>query len=231
MRGQNYEGAIETWSQVIRQDPGDHQAYYGRAYSYLRMIRGIGIRELYVQHTQAALADAERAIALSPEPNGDYYLARSWAFENLALAAYLRVDRDRLNEVALENLRVGISLPHNEPLVIYTPVALLLRLGRCDEALQEADRLEQERGTGLAPSPLLTYYQGVGLLCKGEYQEALDAFIVARNAYGECEYDYQQAVALYFWSRSMKPSEVWPHPHRLPDLRRLPLLPAGPDLV
>jgi tetratricopeptide (TPR) repeat protein len=202
MWGQNYEGAIETWAQVIQQDPGNHQAYYGRAYSYLRLTRGLGMHTVFVEYSQAALADAEQAIALSPEPNGNYYLARSWAFENLALAAYLRLDRDRLNEVALENMRVGISLPHNEPLVIYAPVELLLRLGRCDEALQEADRLEQERGTGLAPSPNLTYYQGVGLLCKGRYQEALDALIVARNAYGDCEYDYQQAVALYLLGRT-----------------------------
>jgi tetratricopeptide (TPR) repeat protein len=202
MWGQNYEAAVETWAQVIQQDTGNHQAYYGRAYSYLRLTRGLGMHTVFVQYSQAALADAEQAIALSPEPNGDYYLARSWAFENLALAAYLRVDRDRLNEVALENMRVGISLPHSEPLVIYAPVELLLRLGRCDEALQEADQLELERGTGLAPSPQLTYYQGVGLLCKGKYQQALDAFIVARDAYGDCEYDYQQAVALYLLGRT-----------------------------
>jgi len=27
MWGQNYEGAVETWAQVIQQDPGNHQAY------------------------------------------------------------------------------------------------------------------------------------------------------------------------------------------------------------
>ena len=193
----NYQAAIEIWNEVLQEDPYNPQARYWRAYTYLQMTRGLFFQGEVIGYSLVALADADLAIALAPEPNGDYYLARSWAFENLGLAAFYRVDSDRYTEVALENMRVGISLPHSEPLVIYAPVGLLLRLGRCDEALQELDRLDQERGANLAPSPNLAYYRGLGLMCKGRYQEAMDAFTVASRAYYDCEYEYQQAVAAY----------------------------------
>jgi tetratricopeptide (TPR) repeat protein len=202
MHDQHYADAIETWTKVIDAAPEDHAAHYGRAFSYLRLTRGLADRDLVVEYSLSALEDAQRALALSPELNGDYYLARAWAFENLGLAADKRVDRDRLNGIALENARAGIALPHSDPQAVHAPAGLLLRLGRCDEALQEIDRLEQERGAGLAPSPTLSYFQGMARLCTGQYRQGLDALVEAGTVSADCEYDYQQAVALYLLSRT-----------------------------
>ena len=202
MHDQLYAEAIETWNKAIRLAPEDHAALYGRAFSYLRLTRGLRDRDLVIEYSQSALDDAQRALALSPELDGYYFLARAWAFENLGSAAFKRVDRDRLNEVALENTLVGLALPHSDPLAAYAPAGLLLRLGRCDEALREIDRVEQERGAGLAPSPTLSYYQGMARLCTGQYRQALDALVEAGTASAECEYDYQQAVALYLLGRT-----------------------------
>ena len=202
MHEQRYREAIATWTKVIDAAPEDHAAYYGRAFSYLRLTRGLRDRDLVIEYSQSALDDAQRALALSPELDGDYFLARAWAFENLGSAAFKRVDRDRLNEIALENTLVGLALPHSDPLAAYAPAGLLLRLGRCDEALQEIDRVEQERGAGLAPSPTLSYYQGMARLCTGQYRQALDALVEAGTASADCEYDYQQAVALYLLDRT-----------------------------
>jgi len=202
MHAQRYREAIATWTKVIDAAPEDHAAYYGRAFSYLRLTRGLRDRDLVIEYSQSALDDAQRALALSPELDGDYFLARAWAFENLGSAAFKRVDRDRLNEIALENTLVGLALPHSDPLAAYAPAGLLLRLGRCDEALQEIDRVEQERGAGLAPSPTLSYYQGMARLCTGQYRQALDALVEAGAVSADCEYDYQQAVALYLLDRT-----------------------------
>ena len=202
MHEQSYREAIETWTRVIDAAPEDHAAYYGRASSYLRLTRGLRDRDLVIEYSQSALDDAQRALALSPELNGDYFLARAWAFENLGSAAFKRVDRDRLNEIALENTLVGLALPHGDPLAAYAPAGLLLRLGRCDEALREIDRLVQERGAGLAPSPTLSYYEGMARLCTGQYRQGLDALVEAGTVSADCEYDYQQAVALYLLDRT-----------------------------
>src|SRR3990172_4477882 len=79
MHDQHYAEAIETWTKVIDAAPEDHAAYYGRASSYLRLTRGLRDRDLVIEYSQSALDDADRALALSPELNGDYYLARGWA--------------------------------------------------------------------------------------------------------------------------------------------------------
>jgi tetratricopeptide (TPR) repeat protein len=202
MHAQSYREAVETWTKVIQGAPEDHAAYYERAFSYLRLTRGLRDRDLVIEYSQSALDDVQRALALSPELNGDYFLARAWAFENLGSAAFKRVDRDRLNEIALENTLTGLALPHSDPLAAYAPAGLLLRLGRCDEASQEIDRLEQERGAGLAPDPTLKYYLGMARLCSGLYRQALSALAEARTASADCEYDYQQAVALYSLDRT-----------------------------
>jgi len=201
MWAQNYRGAMATWGEVIQQNPQDHQAYFARAYSYLWVTLRPGSWGEFVDYSQAALADLEQAFALSPAVNGDHYLARAWAFENLGSAADLRVDHDRLIEISLENLRAGLSLPHDNPLSTYDAARLLLRLGRCDEAMQEIERLDTERGAGLAPSPQLLYYRGVALICMGRYQEAWDALHASADLEFNCETEYQLALAYYLLGR------------------------------
>jgi len=54
MWDQNYEGAVETWTQVIQQDPGNHQAYIEA-----RMLADEGERQeapLNCPHTATAYA-------------------------------------------------------------------------------------------------------------------------------------------------------------------------------
>jgi len=201
MSVQNYRRAIVTWGEIINQSPGDLEAYYGRAYSYLSVTDRPASWDEFARYSQAALADLEQAFALSPAASGDHYLARAWAFENLGSAADLRVDHDRLIEISLENLRAGLSLPHDNPLSAYDAARLLLRLGRCDEAMQEIERLDTERGAGLAPSPQLLYYRGVALICMGRYQEAWDALHASADLEFNCETEYQLALAYYLLGR------------------------------
>jgi hypothetical protein len=109
---------------------------------------------------QAALADAEQAIATAQEPTA----ITTWpalGLQALALAA-LRVDaagsRGRTGELA-----GGDACPQRA-LVIYTPVACCFDWGAATRPCRRPISWNRS-GSGLAPSPLLTY-QGVGSCAK-----------------------------------------------------------------
>ena len=200
MESENFERAIELWGDILQDDPTNHEAYYQRAFAYLKLTEGLGLLDQYIDHSLAAIADSDRAIALSPEPVGDYYMARSWAFENLGSVAVNRVDQDRLWEVGLENYLIGQSLPTRSP-ILTGPAVFLVRLGRCEEALQEAERRDRERGEGLAPSPRNHYDLAIAYICLGRFQEAIEHIDVAIAGYPVVAYRYQRAVALYHMGR------------------------------
>src|SRR3972149_71371 len=58
MHEQSYRESIETWTKVIDAAPEDHAAHYGRAFSYLRLTRGLRDRDLVIEYSQSALDDA-----------------------------------------------------------------------------------------------------------------------------------------------------------------------------
>ena len=197
MDDQQFAEALPLLDEIIQREPGNPWAYYQRALSLLNLAQGNPSLSAYLDYSRKAIADSDQAIRLAGEPIGDYYSARSWGFENLSLVAENRVDQDRLAEVALENLRIAVALPHNDPYRERGIPMLLVQLGRCDEAQVEVDRLLQERGQDLAPSATLSYVQGITLLCLGEYQQALQRLNTAISIYPLCTYHYLVAAARY----------------------------------
>ncbi|MGD2162954.1 MAG: tetratricopeptide repeat protein, partial [Anaerolineales bacterium] len=144
-----------------------------------------------------AIADADQAIALQPNQNGDYYIARAYGFENLSLVPGVRVDQDRFIELALENMLVGMALPHTNPTAYYAPSLFLLRLGRCDEALEQNLELLSARGEDAAPVPVLHERIANALMCKGEYDEALEQIAIAIDVLPSCTYYFNRALMYY----------------------------------
>src|SRR3990172_4248684 len=66
MHEQRYREAIQTWTKVIDAAPEDHAAYYGRAFSYLRLTRGLRDRDLVIEYTHSPLDHHHPALPLSP---------------------------------------------------------------------------------------------------------------------------------------------------------------------
>ena len=201
MEGGNYDGAINLWGAIIADDPQNHYAFFQRATSYLKLVPGLTSLDMYANYSREALSDTDQAINLSPDPVGDYYIARSYAFEDLSNVAVNLVDQDRLAELSLENQALGVSLPHTNPIQSYGIPQLQFRIGQCDEALREAERLDQERGSDLAPVPALEYVKAISLTCRGRYPEAIQHIDLAFSVLALCDYQYQRAVAEYHMGR------------------------------
>lgn len=197
MHGGSLEAALERWDELIERDPEDHFSLAMRARTRLRLASNQSILPLYTNLTMGALADADKAIELHPNLDGDYYMARAFAFENLSRVAENRVDQDRFIELSLENMAIGIALPHTDPTEYYSPPLLMLRLGHCDEVLEEVNRLVDARGDDAAPVPVLHYDLANAYFCKRQYGPALEHIDIALDVLPSCNYRFIRALILY----------------------------------
>ncbi|MGD2162963.1 MAG: hypothetical protein PVG04_07700, partial [Anaerolineales bacterium] len=94
MHEDQLERALDAWNEILDEDPDDHFSLAMRAHTRLRLLRGETSLARYVDESLQAIADADQAIALQPNQNGDYYIARAYGFENLSLVPGVRVDQD-----------------------------------------------------------------------------------------------------------------------------------------
>jgi tetratricopeptide (TPR) repeat protein len=195
---EKYEEAIPLWDEVLLQDPANHAAYYQRALSNLEASTGETILQIFQVRVLEAMADADQAIALSDGLNGDYFRARGWAYEKLASITELRVDRDRLLEIALENFRRAAALPSGFPYLRRSVALEMINLGRCEEAEEEARRFLEERGGDTAaPSIGLEAMLGSLNLCLGNFDEAIYRYGRSIERYPDCGYIFSRSAAYY----------------------------------
>jgi len=95
MQDENYGRALVLWDQVIRHSPGDHQAYFNRALSYLELTWNQRSLEEYREYNCLARQDSNVAIDLADRPIGDYYYTRFRAYDNLSKTVEYRVEHPR----------------------------------------------------------------------------------------------------------------------------------------
>ena len=204
MEEEKYEEAIPLWDELLAQDPTNHAAYYERALSNLEASNGETIFQVYQLRVLQAIDDTDQAIALSDGLNGDYFFARAWAYLKLSGITDLRVDRDRLLEVALENIRRGEALPNTNPVVHRAFVGGLIDLGRCEEAEPELRRLVEERGPEAISSIGLDYTMGLLSVCLGEFDDAIRYLDRAIERHPDCHYYYIRGAANYHLGNTSK---------------------------
>lgn len=197
MQRGDLEGALEAWDKILLKDPDDHFSLAMRAHTLLRLIQNETSLSNYINTSLQAIADADKAIALYPNMNGDYYTARAYAFENLSLALGIRTDQDRYLNIALENLLIGNALPHTDPTGYYDPSLFLLRLGKCSEALEQILGLIAARGENAAPVPLLHYRRAIAHFCLGEYEPGLEHINIAIELLPICNYRFIRVLIHY----------------------------------
>jgi len=197
MHKDRLDAALDAWNAILIEDPQDHFSLAMRAHTRLRLVRGETSLTKNVNFSLEAIADADKAIEIHPNMDGDYYLARAYGFENLSRATENRVDQDRLVNLALENMLIGITLPHTDPTGYYGPPNFLLRLGRCDEALEQGLELLAARGEDAAPVPVLHYNRANAHFCRGEYDEAIEQIDLAIDVLPSCSYRFIRALILY----------------------------------
>jgi tetratricopeptide (TPR) repeat protein len=197
MHEDQLDAAFQAWNEILAEDPDDHFSLAMRAHTRLRLLRGESSLSKFVNESLEAIADADQAIKLQPNQNGDYYLARAYGFENLSQVPGSRIDQDRYLELALENMLIGIALPHTNPTAYYGPPLFLLRLGRCDETLEQNAALLAARGEDAAPVPVLHEHRANALMCAGEYAEALEQIAIAIDVLPSCSYYFNRALMYY----------------------------------
>ena len=197
MHKDQLEAALRSWDEILLEDPQDHFSLAMRAHTRLRLLLGETNLVYYINSSQEVIADADKAIALNPNQDGDYYIARAFGFENLSVVPGARIDRDRFIDLALENMLIGIALPHTDPTEYYSPPLFLLRLGRCDEALEQVLELIAARGEDAAPVPVLHSLLANAHFCKGEYKQALEQIAIAIDVYPNCRYYFTRALIYY----------------------------------
>ena len=192
--------AIAEWDQVITSLPGNADAYYQRAACYLELVPDVRSRDVYLEYLNSALADVDRAIALDPN-KGDYYIVRYHVYGRLAVEETYRLDYVRLEEIALDNVRIANQLGNTEPDSERTPAFVLLELGRCEEGLAEARQLIADRGPEAPPSAGLNSALAQGYLCLGQLDKALEHINIAIELYPEWMKTFTKSVILYNMGR------------------------------
>ena len=99
MDGQEYGKAILAWDKVISLAPKNDNAYFQRARCSYALNNGQTDQQIYTNNLQAAASDLQQAISLQPDKL-DYLLLRREVLTDFAYIQDLRVDRDRLFNLA-----------------------------------------------------------------------------------------------------------------------------------
>ena len=198
MQDENYGRALVLWDQVIRHSPGDHQAYFNRALSYLELTWNQRSLEEYREYNCLARQDSNVAIDLADRPIGDYYYTRFRAYDNLSKTVEYRVDQEQLSEIALENMMIALDLPNRYPWARTGLPYMLVRLGRYAEAQSEVARQIAERGEGAAPNAGLHNTLGYVLMHQGDYPAALEHTQIALSICPPCTNYKQQRIEILY---------------------------------
>jgi tetratricopeptide (TPR) repeat protein len=192
-----YGQALAAWDEILAEDPQNHFALGQRAMTRLAIARDENLLDRYIELNMEALRDTDEAIRLHPSGDGDYYLARSNVFENLSRVPGNRVDQDRLIEISLDNLYLGLELPHTNPTAYYGPPNLLLRLGRCEEVVERIESIFERRGDDAAVVPVLHYLLANAHFCNDDVDLALAQIDTALSVLHSCSYHFRKVIMLY----------------------------------
>jgi tetratricopeptide (TPR) repeat protein len=193
----DYAQAVLFLDEMIQMDPDDANAYFLRATSYYYLTYNQRILTEYETDIYRALDDIDKAIALDPLGNGDYYHMRYEIYSRIAQISTLRIEYETRSAIAADNLRRALELGASSIKVPYQLPLVLVAAGRCQEALDEAWRLERVLLPADAPSASLLIAIAVAEECLGHYERALSFVDKADAVHPGETYDLDRAVLLY----------------------------------
>jgi tetratricopeptide (TPR) repeat protein len=198
MQQQQYASAIIIWDDLLTRVPEYADAYYQRSLSYRYLTSNQRIQTEYLDYLHHALADLNQAISLAPEM-GDYYFARYQVEEALANNEMYLVDKNFWFTQAYQDITLANQYETKGELADREPGFLLIELGRCEEAVDEFNRLIKIN-TG-EPSAGLTTGLANSSQCLGKYDEALKYIDTAIRLYPSFQRAMARATILYNMGR------------------------------
>ncbi len=194
MQQQQYASAIIIWDDILTRVPEYADAYYQRAQSYRYLNSNQRIQTEYVDYLEHALADLNQAISLAPEM-GDYYFARYQVEEAFAGNETYLVDKNFWFTQAYADITSANQFGTKGELADREPGFLLVELGRCEEAIDEFNRLIKINTEG--PSAGLNSGLADSSQCLGKYDEALTYIDTALSIYPSFQRAFARASILY----------------------------------
>lgn len=112
-----YQQAIDSFSELIKLDPDNADAYKNRGVSYMKQ-----------EKFDLAISDFQKAKKLFPELKGLY--------SNLGVAWYYKKEYEK----AIENYDLEIQMASENPVAYFNRALCLAELGRNDEALDDLSK-------------------------------------------------------------------------------------------
>ena len=194
MQKQQYAAAILCWDDILARVPEYADGYYQRSLSYRYLNSNQRFQTEYLDYLEHALADLNQAISLAPEM-GDYYFGRYEVEEAFAENEMYLVDKHFWYTQAYQDITLANRYGTKGQLADRDPAFLLIDLGRCQEAMDEFNRLIKIN-TG-EPSAGLTTGLAYSSQCLGKYDQALKYIEEAIRLYPSFQRSMARANILY----------------------------------
>ena len=191
-----YPEAISTWDQIIAAAPDSAEAYFGRGRSYYEsatLFRPIpeNAQELLGQ----ALSDLNQAIALGPL-RGGFYLTRIEILDWLTKLEVQRENRTPYFEQMLSDVQSAAGYGLVTPFGEHNPASLLIRLGRCQEAMAYLGEQVAANPDAVPPAELVALIART-YLCYGQPRGAYLYANMANSLEPTPEHAWVRAITLY----------------------------------
>jgi tetratricopeptide (TPR) repeat protein len=194
-----YADSILAWDKALEIVPEFAEGYYNRGDIYLKMLNNQRSQEEFLFYLSRAGEDFDKAIELEPYHKGDYYLGRYKYYDNLASIQTYRVDRVRLEEIALDNLLLANQMGNFDPLAERYLMFSNVVVGNCDAAIELAIKLIE---TTTEPAAALPTGLALGYMCKNEAEKALPYIDEAINISDSCMRRFERAKVLFALGRN-----------------------------
>ncbi len=165
----NYQEAIEQFSELITREPKNADAYKNRGVSYMKL-----------EKFDLAIQDFEKAKTIFPELRGLY--------SNLGVAWYYKKDYDK----AIENYNMEIQVTPENSLAFFNRALCYAELNQHSRALDDLDRT-------LAIEPDFYWaicYKGDLLALQGENLKAIEQYESAVEKYPDNDYAVEKLKVL-----------------------------------
>ena len=185
--------SILAWDKAIEIVPDDDVPYRMRGDAYIKLLENQRTLEEYITNINHAISDYDNAIAINPQ-NGDYYLARYYAYDDLASVQETRVDSQEYDKIALQNLDLAYRYGNTEELSKRYILFTLIYLGECDKAVDEINKQFTEQ---TQPSATLNTAMAMAQFCKGNPRSALNSIDEAIKITDDIHRSYYRALILY----------------------------------
>ncbi|MEX0703418.1 MAG: tetratricopeptide repeat protein [Planctomycetales bacterium] len=185
----NFQTAIDRASEVLRQNPQDHVAFYYRGSAKIEL----GLAQGKADSVREGIADAREAITRAGRTHRNYYLPYLYGMTSLAAIENRREHAEAALKVADQTLGIaGLAAEERG--------ALLYQRGRIHGFLGDHDQAAEDFAQAVQASPKLVaaHLELAGAYAAaGKDQPALDAYRHALQILGEDPFIYNDRGMFY----------------------------------